>query len=289
MLFHNTNKMFYLLFKAQDATSYSFFRLLAFEQSSNPNMSTIQLLKKKLNPRNLKRVWLSYALKGNNVECACCGGKYVTFLPAGIVKRANAACPGCSALERHRIIWLYLKNETNIFSAKLKMMHVAPEKLFYNKFHELGNIDYTSIDLYPDKYDYGSKTIQMDLTDLKFADNTFDVVICNHVLEHVPNDAKAMSEMFRVLKPGGWAVLNVPVDNKRETTFEDVNINDPEKQLELFGQPDHVRIYGKDYVDRLKKAGFSVQVFDYTEKFSHNEMFRHGIIKDREVYLCTKN
>ena len=249
---------------------------------------SINLLKKKLNPRNLKRPWLTFVLKGNDVECACCEKKFITFLPAGIQKRANAQCVNCGSLERHRIIWTYLKMETNFFTSSLKVLNVAPEKMFYTKLRALPNIEYTSIDLYPDKYDYGSKTIQMDLTAMTFEDNKFDVIICNHVLEHVPNDTQAMREMCRVLKPGGWAIINVPVDPTRTTTFEDVTIDDPKKQLELFGQPDHVRVYGKDYVQRLTNAGFTVDVFDYTNKFTHNEMFRYGMVKDREIYLCSK-
>jgi SAM-dependent methyltransferase len=246
-------------------------------------------IRQNFTPKAFKKKLLQFALKGNNVECTCCNKTYITFLPAGIEKRANAKCINCGSLERHRILWHFLQHKTNLFSANIKMLHAAPEKLFYKKFKSLNNIDYTSIDLNPDKYDYGSTTIRMDLTDLKFTDNTFDVIICNHVLEHIPDDAKAMSEMFRALKKGGWAILNVPVDNKRTTTFEDIHINDPKKQLELFGQPDHVRIYGIDYKDRLEKAGFTVQVIDYTSQFTHNEMFKYGMKEDRDVYYCTKN
>lgn len=252
-------------------------------------MSIKLFLHKNLTAKGWKNKLLKTALKGNEVECVCCNKTFLTFLPAGIEKRANAKCVHCGALERHRILWHFLKNKTNIFSAKIKMLHAAPEKLFYTKFKSLNNIEYTSIDLNPDKYDYGNTTIRMDLTDLNFADNTFDVIICNHVLEHIPNDAKAMSEMFRTLKKGGWAILNVPVDNNRTTTFEDLEINDPKKQLELFGQPDHVRIYGTDYKLRLEKAGFTVTVIDYTKQFSNNEMFRYGMKPDREIYYCTKN
>lgn len=251
-------------------------------------MSFVSTLKKEASRYNFKSMMLNAALRGNQVECSCCGAKFETFLPAGLQKRPNARCLNCNSLERHRIIWMFLKSETNFFHSSLKVLHAAPEKLFYNKFRSLANIDYTSIDLHPEKYDYGRKTIKMDLTDLKFANDTFDVIICNHVLEHIPNDAKAMLQMYRVLKPGGWAIINVPVDPEREVTFEDVNINDPRKQLELFGQQDHVRVYGKDYVERLEKAGFAVNVIDYTLRFTRNEMFRYGMQKGEEIYLCSK-
>lgn len=245
-------------------------------------------VKRALHPKNLRNKWLNIVLRGNEVECPCCGASFITFVPAGLQRRANARCVNCQSLERHRALWLYFKNDTNLFSGKLKVLHVAPEKLFYKKLVTLANIEYYAIDKYPDKYDYNKKTVEMDLTDLQFNDNEFDVIICNHVLEHVPDDTKAMREMYRVLKPGGWAVINVPVDKNRKETFEDIYINDPKKQLELFGQSDHVRVYGMDYFDRLKTAGFNTEIIDYFSKFSHNESFRYGMQQKDEIYKCWK-
>ena len=237
-------------------------------------MNAFVKIKRTLSRNSRKRVWLQFALRGHEVDCPCCRKKFETFISAGLQKRSNARCVGCNSLERHRLMWLFLQRETKFFTTKLKVLNVAPEKLFYQKFRALGNLDYVSIDLNPDKYDYGDKTIKMDLTDLKFEADSFDVIICNHVLEHVPDDAKAISEMFRVLKSGGWAIINVPVDHKRLVTFEDVTINDPKKQLELFGQQDHVRVYGKDYIERLKQPGFEIELHNYTERFSNNEVFQ---------------
>lgn len=252
-------------------------------------MSLKRFIKTNLTPAGIKNKFLKIVLKGNDVECTCCGKKYITFLPAGIKKRANARCIGCGSLERHRTLWHFLQNDTDLFKrTNIKLLHPAPEKLFYQKFNQSNNIQYTSIDLYPELYDYGSKTIKMDLTDIKFDNESFDVIICNHVLEHIPNDAKAMSEMYRVLKKDGWALINVPIDINREVTFEDININNPEKQLELFGQPDHVRIYGKDYITRLEKAGFVVKPIKYAEKFSPNELFKYGIKASEIIFYCTK-
>lgn len=239
-------------------------------------------------PGNIKSKFLHLALKGNNVECPCCGSKYITFLPAGLQKRANAKCIKCNSLERHRTLWLYLHEINNFFSEPLKMLHVAPEKQLYLKFSKLPNIDYCPIDLNPENYDYGNHTKKMDVTAMSFPDSYFDVVICNHVLEHIPDDKKAMSEMFRVCKPGGFAILNVPVNTNMETTVEDPSITDPKKMLELFGQKDHVRIYGKDYVQRLIHAGFSVNVIDYVSKFSQNEQFKYGLKRNELIYYCTK-
>ena len=231
---------------------------------------------------------MSYALKGNNVHCPCCESSFVTFLPAGLQKRSNAKCTQCSSLERHRIIWMYLKNKTNFFKQDIKVLHVAPEHFFYEKFSELTNLNYTAIDKYPEQYGYGRNTIQMDITDLQFADNTFDVIMCNHVLEHVEDDKKGMSEFFRVLKPGGWAILNSPVDQFRAVTFEDASVTKPSERLRLFGQQDHVRVYGTDYTNRLSDAGFKVEVIDFAATFSHNDRFKYGMKDGEEIYRCSK-
>lgn len=248
----------------------------------------IHFIKRNFNPKKLKRRLLHFALQGNNVQCPCCGARYITFLPAGIVKRANAACINCGSLERHRLLWLFMKQQGELFSKKIKLLHVAPEKLYYKKFASLDNIEYYPTDLNPAGYGYGKKTLKMDITGIKFNDDFFDVIICNHVLEHVPDDTKAMREMHRVLKPGCWALINVPIDMSRENTFEDVNINDPKKQLELFGQPDHVRIYGKDYITRLQDAGFAVEVIDYAKNFDEATRFKYGLKASELIFLCRK-
>lgn len=243
---------------------------------------------RKLPPRNIQLALLRLTLKGDTVFCPCCGGRYLTFLPAGIEKRANARCVKCGSLERHRALWLYLHECTDIFNIPKKILHVAPEIQIYQKFVRQSNITYHPIDLMPDEYNYGKKTKAMDVTALLYPADTFDVVICNHVLEHIPDDHSAMKEMFRVLKPGGWAMLNVPIDQEREETFEDTTITDPVKRLQLFGQPDHVRIYGKDYCTRLRAAGFQVEIRNFAEKYPHNEKFKYGIVDKDEMFICTK-
>jgi SAM-dependent methyltransferase len=183
------------------------------------------LLKQILNPNNLyKKYILHFLLKGNNVKCPCCGSTYLTFLPAGIARRANAACIKCGSLERHRNLWLFFSANRELFKNHIKLLHPAPEKIFYKKFLADRNIDYYPIDLRPTAYNYGVKTIEMDLTDLRYKDNFFDAIICNHVLEHIPDDTKAMREMYRVLKPGGWAIINVPTNPQLDHTIEDPHI-----------------------------------------------------------------
>ncbi|WP_153800741.1 class I SAM-dependent methyltransferase [Foetidibacter luteolus] len=248
----------------------------------------ISSLKNKFHPAKIKRRFLHYAMKGKAVQCPCCGSSYVTFLPAGLEKRANARCINCDSLERQRTLWLYLNDQQDLLMPGFKMLHIAPEKQFYKRFSVSNGIQYYPGDLFPLKYRHIPNMYKVDVTDVQFGDAFFDCVMCNHVLEHVPNDSKAMQEFYRILKPGGWAILNVPIDMNREKTFEDFTVTDPKKRLELFGQDDHVRLYGSDYVTRLQAAGFSVEVIDYVKKFSHNEQFRYGLKPVELIFLCRK-
>jgi SAM-dependent methyltransferase len=183
---------------------------------------------------------------------------------------------------------MFLKEQGHIFSKPLKLLHVAPEKIFYDHFVSIPQLEYHPIDLMPDKYKYGVKTTAMDVTRMTYPDNSFDAVMCNHVLEHIRDDSRAMKEILRVLKPGGWAILNTPVDMNTEATHEDVDLHDPQKQLELFGQPDHVRVYGRDFIKRLEAVGFKTNVIDFVSKFSHNEQFRYGLKTNELIFYCNK-
>ncbi|MEO7522921.1 MAG: class I SAM-dependent methyltransferase [Ferruginibacter sp.] len=236
---------------------------------------------------------IAQALAGENVHCVCCDKSFITFLPFGVVKRANALCPNCASLERHRLHWHYMKNRTTLFSnntKRLKLLHVAPEAIFYNKFMNSSQVDYVPCDKFEDGYEssYPAGTINIDITDINFKDNEFDVVYCSHVLEHVIEDKKAMQEILRVLKPGGWALLQVPLDTSLDKTFEDFSIIDPQEKEKAFGQKDHVRIYGNDYKDRLTAAGFSVKVDNYLQNFPDSEIFKNGFMKGEDIYICSK-
>lgn len=228
------------------------------------------------------------ALSGDNVSCPICEQQFITFLPFGRVKRSNAQCPVCDSLERHRLQFLFLKNETNFLTKGGKVLHVAPEMPIYTRFKQLPQLEYIAIDKFMEGYGYASDVKDMDIMALQFPDNTFDLIICNHVLEHIPDDAGAMKEIFRVLKPGGTAMLQVPLDRNLAVTHEDLSITDPQERIKHFGQFDHVRQYGRDYKDRLEKAGFTVDVRDYAQQLGENSVFTYGLMAGEDVYHCQK-
>ncbi len=217
---------------------------------------------------------------GRNNFCPICASNIKRFKPYGIKQRPNAVCPICGSLERHRLIWLYLERETDLFlDAHKRMLHIAPELCFSNKLIQTSNLDYLTGDLLQ------PAMMKIDITNIQFPDNSFDVVYCSHVLEHVPNDKQAMKEFARVLKPSGWAILQVPISG--EYTMEDLSITDPDERTRLYGQADHVRYYGKDYKQRLEDSGFQVNVISYLESFSEQELKFYGFSREKEdIYLC---
>jgi SAM-dependent methyltransferase len=201
----------------------------------------------------------SLCFYGDKVECPVCGGKFSRLLPYGYnTIRAGVLCPRCFSLERHRLLWLFLKNKTSFFTDRLKVLHIAPEQCFLTRFRKLTNLDYTTADLESPLAD-----IKLDVQQMPFADNVFDVVICNHVLEHVPDDRQAIREILRVLKPGGFAILQVPMDMEMEKTYEDPSVTTTAAREKHFRQKDHYRLYGRDYLERLKENGFRITDSNY--------------------------
>lgn len=226
-------------------------------------------------------------LRGDNNHCPICGGDFVTFLPYGVRKRPNAQCPRCGALERQRMIWLFAA-QRGLFGPPQRLLHVSPEKILFKKFSADKRIDYVPIDKFDPGYRYPKGTQNVDITDIPYPDAHFDAIICVHVLEHVPDDHLAMTELCRVLKPGGWAIIQVPLDKKRETTYEDFSITTPEGRERAFGQPDHLRWYGRDYAARLRRAGFEVEVVDFTGQMPEKDQNRYGLPQDDDIYFCGK-
>jgi len=199
------------------------------------------------------RPLIAFWLKGNTYTDPIDEKSFRKFLPYGYGKqRKNALSPSTLSLERHRLMWLFLKNDTTFFTSKtkLKVLHIAPEQCFLDIFKKQQNLTYTTSDLESPIAD-----VKADICDLPFKDNSFDVVFCNHVLEHITDDKKAMQELFRVMKKGGFGIFQIPQDMSREKTFEDNSIIDKKERTEIFGQYDHVRVYGKDYFNKLRSVG----------------------------------
>ena len=230
----------------------------------------------------LVMIVLSKLNKGNDVECPVCASQYRKFLPYGRIGRENALCPNCLALERHRLMWLFLKKQTDFFSAPLKVVHVAPEHCFIERFEALPNLDYITADI-----ESPLAKVKMDVHSIPFPENSFDVIFCNHVLEHVDDDILACSEFNRVLKPGGWGILQSPVYSLVET-LEDKTITDPAERERLFGQRDHVRKFGRDYAERLRKSGLKIEENEFVKEINSELIKKHALPRDEIIFICRK-
>lgn len=232
----------------------------------------------------LVRPFLVLYLKGRTYTDPIDGKSFRKFLPYGYgVQRPNVLSPSTLSLERHRLLWLYLKNETNFFTAPKKVLHFAPEQAFYKRFRKLSNLDYTTTDLESPLAD-----VKADICNLPFQSNEFDVILCNHVLEHIPDDTKAMQELYRILKPKGLGIFQIPQDLNRETTFEDDSITDRTERARIFGQYDHVRIYGRDYFEKLRRIGFKVEEVDYTAQLTNDEINKFRLAKGEIIPVVSK-
>jgi SAM-dependent methyltransferase len=226
----------------------------------------------------------SVFLRGNQVECTVCGSTFRKFLPYGrITPRENALCPHCLALERHRLMYLFLKEKTNFFTQPHKVLHVAPEYCFIDRFERMKNLDYVTADI-----ESPLAKIKMDLHDVPFEDNTFDVVFCNHVMEHVQDYTRCMQELHRVLKPGGWGIIQSPQDWSRAHTFEDPSITDPKERERIFWQNDHLRLFGQDYGRELEKGGFTVHEDKFVMEMSDSQASRYALPREEIIYFCSK-
>lgn len=222
---------------------------------------------------------------GFNLYCPVCNSHVRKFYPYGLLNRAEARCPVCDMLERHRAIWLFLKQKTKLMDGRDKrIMHVAPEPELGKLFNKIKGVDYLSVDLYsPNAME------KVDITNIPYDEAEFDVIYCSHVLEHVPDDKKAMSEFYRVLKPGGWALISVPIDTDK--TFEDPTVTDPKEREKLFGQCDHIRRYGPDVVEKIRSVGFNVESFPPISFMSKKELSKCaiGLAAEQPLFYCQKN
>jgi len=247
---------------------------------------------------------LGYLYKGNNFHCPYCKHTFRKMLADGelldvISKyqiigsgfRENCTCPRCYSKDRDRLIHLYLEKKTKVFTEPHRVLHIAPEAWLKELFQSLPHIHYTNgvKDAESMGYYYDRRTLDLDITDLKLRDNFYDLIVCNHVLEHIPNDLKAMKEIYRVLKPGGWAILQVPYSAVLDTTFEDSTIVKAAERAKYFGQSDHVRIYGKDYAQRLKLAGFNVELFNpINEDWGKDYINNYALNSKEDLFIAHK-
>jgi len=228
--------------------------------------------------------FMAFYLKGDRYTDPIDGKSFRRFLPYGYrVQRANALSPSTLSLERHRLLWLYLKNETSFFTERKKILHMAPEQCFLNRFEKLHHT-YITADLYSP-----IAKVKADITHLPFEDHSFDVVFCNHVLEHIKDDTKAMQELYRVMKKGGMGIFQVPLNLNCAKTFEDASITNRKQRTRIFGQYDHVRIYGRDYFDKLKDVGFKVKKVDYSKKISPQLFSRYRLMNGEILPVVFKN
>jgi predicted SAM-dependent methyltransferase len=261
-----------------------------------------QLLRRILVPLGLEPLCRSIWTRTRSIwfryQCPMCHAHLKAFLPGGehhavlteksIVGggwRSNVSCPNCGSFDRERLTYLYLKNRPHLLSRSTKLLHVAPEPNLSFWLCSKVELDYVSADLSRDDVD-----LNFDLTKIPFPNSTFDAIICNHVLEHIPNDRTAMAELFRVLKPDGWAILQVPISLYLTATYEDFSITDPMDRERAFGQNDHVRIYAMDYVDRLKQAGFAVNLFHWRrdDRDYGGRNNRFGLIDCEIVFFASR-
>lgn len=245
----------------------------------------------------LKKTFLRIAHSGTRHKCPLCDSSLKSFLPFGFTfpvltekqvigggYRQNVLCPVCGSIDRERLLHLYLLHKTDLFNKPSKLLHVAPEPRLTEILKSQPNLDYLTADFYVD-----TVMVKMDITDIHYPDNSFDVIICNHVLEHIIDDRKAMSELYRTLKPEGWAILQVPISHVLKSTYEDSSIVTKQEREIAFGQDDHVRIYADDYVDRLAQVGFKVKIFrwvDEPEAFG-GETNLFGLNKEEAIYFVT--
>ena len=259
-------------------------------------MSALSSFIRRVLPQAIPVLWrvksnlLAMRYAGDRYYCPICDLRFRTFLPAGDPRRQrnNVRCPRCDSLERHRLLWLYLQRETNFFKEKQRVLHFAPEHCFDERFRGLSNIEYITADL-----DASRAMMSMDITNITFPGESFDYVVCLHVLEHVPDDLKAMAELYRIMRPGGMAIIMVPMLG--EVTVDGEIGDSVETRSERFGQADHVRLYGADITARLEKAGFNVTAISYAERLGEELIERSRLVMDHSwydtrelIFACTR-
>lgn len=246
--------------------------------------------------QRLRRIALRCWYAGSTYECPFCECRFRRLLPFGLDlpvlrekrvvgggRRENALCPLCCSTDRERLLYLYLRSCTRTFSDRLRLLHLAPERRLRDALGNAPHIQYVSGDI-----DRRDVMVRLDVSRMPFRDDSFDAILCNHVLEHVGDDRKAMAELLRVLRPGGWAILQVPLALALERTIEDPTLTDPAERERRFGQSDHVRLYACDYKERLERVGFLVETVPFARQLGEATARRHGLVPEETIHLCRK-
>lgn len=234
----------------------------------------------------LKTQWHRLRWRGDRVQCPCCGSSFAAFMQKDTWDDGTPRmmCPVCGSRERHRWSVLYAERATTLFNQPQNLLHFSPQEGVARRLRRIEHLHYVGSNIAADR----NAHLRMDITRIAFPDNSFDTIFCSHVLEHVPDDAAALCELYRVLKPGGWALLNIPYSDKLATTFEDWRVTTPEERKRVFGQHDHVRNIGRDYVDRMRAAGFQIEMRKAREGFTEAELQRHAIIPQETMFIARK-
>jgi SAM-dependent methyltransferase len=246
--------------------------------------------------RTAREARIKLIYRGEGLECPFCGEHFKKFMPHGLdvpVLQEHSVvsggvrattCPRCGSYDRERLIYLYLLQRTDVFKGGKKLLDIAPADHLAAKLREIPGLDYISGDLFREDV-----MVKVDVTDIQFPDATFDVVLCNHILEHVPDDRLAMRELYRVLKPGGWAMVLAPYSTTLAATIEDPSVQSSEERLRRFGQDDHVRIYARgDYLARLTESGFDVEVIPFVDELSTTDRAKYALIGERDIIVARR-
>ncbi len=236
----------------------------------------------------IKYLFRKYALLGGNVYCNICERKYLTFLPSGDELKAHSKCPGCSSIDRHRQLYSLTTAFIKEKRSKINLLHIAPQHALATRYIKMPLVNYTAIDKFEKGYKYPDYVKQMDITNLQFDENSFDLLICSHVLEHVVDDTLALQNFMRVLKPGGVGFLVVPYFKHLTETYEDLNANSAETRLLLYGQHDHVRKYGLDFINKLNANGWIAEIIDFSKFYSETECIKLGYLNAEPIFKVTK-
>lgn len=220
--------------------------------------------------------------KGKKLVCPICEFQADKFGSSPNGERQNVKCPRCRSLERHRAQWLFGLSKIN-YNKNTTILHFSPEfcysRVFMRKTPNYYTAQYTKSML----SDY-----TLDIQNTGLRPNMFDIIICNHILEHVNNDYLAISELYRLLKPNGFAFIQVPMDCNLKNTYEDSSVKDPIEREKLFGQSDHLRLYGWDFEKRLENSGFKVETIQFWKLLSSEEIDKYALHENEPVFVCQK-